>query len=84
MEDWQFEILDELYFVTGYEELEDKLPDLKSNLRIYLEDLWHQGWVKIIDRQTEEEIFDLNKFDLTYKEYNYLATKAGLMAHNSR
>jgi len=43
-----------------------------------------KGWVKIVDLGTDEEIEDHSTIETDYKKYNYLATKAGLFAHNSR
>jgi hypothetical protein len=49
-----------------------------------LRSLMGKGWVKCLHTQTDEEIYDLENFEEEFKNYNYLATKAGLLAHNRR
>lgn len=79
----EFDILDELYFIQSYDylvrtlKLNDKL--LKKSLR----DLIERGWVTCYSSPTEELAFESNEFEKDYWNYHYLATKAGLMAHNS-
>ena len=84
MNDWEYDLLDELYFLCSYQDLENRLPEQADNLKIHLESLIKNGWIKAMEQKTDEEISDLSKFNLFYKEYNYLATKAGLFAHNSK
>lgn len=84
MSDREFDVLDELYFVTHFEELR-KVTGLSSD------DLWQtlvglrkKGWLKIYKTVSEE----LSKIDLEaandYQTYYYLASKEGLLAHNGR
>ncbi len=79
----EFDILDELYFIQSYDflvhtlKLNDKL--LKKSLR----DLIERGWVTCYSSLTEELAFESDEFEKDYWNYHYLATKAGLMAHNS-
>lgn len=79
----EFDILDELYFIQSYDflvrtlKLNDKL--LKKSLR----DLIARGWVTCYSSPSEELAFESDEFEKDYCNYHYLATKAGLMAHNS-
>ena len=84
MSENEFDVLDELYFVTSYDELEKRLPDLTEELVSVLVSLLTQGFIKCLMNESDEEIFVVDKFTFNYKKYNYLATKAGLLAHNSK
>jgi hypothetical protein len=84
MSENEFDILDELYFVTSY-------PDLKSTLSLddteictALNSLINKGYVKIFypDQDTEHE-YSEKAFNEHCQEYYFLATKAGLVVHNS-
>jgi hypothetical protein len=46
--------------------------------------LIQKGWVKCLAKETDEEIVVTDNFKAEFKKYNYLATKAGLLAHNSK
>ncbi|MCG8307154.1 MAG: transporter [Cytophagales bacterium] len=83
MTDIEFDILDELYFLQSYDYL---LKTLKLNdnlLKRLLLDLIEKGWVKCYGSPTEEEPLESPDFEKDYWNYHYLATKAGLLAHNS-
>lgn len=84
MNDAEFDLIDELYFVSSFQELQHKLPDLDNQLGPLLSGLIAKGWVKCFLAGSDEEVSDLSKIDLNYNKYNYLATKAGLLAHNSK
>lgn len=80
----EFAIMDELYFVTSY-------PDLKSNsalsdqeLCAALRSLIAKGYIKMLypDPDTEHA-YDETVFGQQCQNYFYLATKAGLVVHNS-
>ena len=84
MTDKEFEVLDELYFVTPYEDLQLTLgldPEVLKSLVITL---WDKGWIRCylgIDNELDEDTVDLEN---QFNKYHYLASKEGLMAHNSR
>lgn len=84
MEDIEYIILDELYFVVTFDELQRKTSLPESTLKKELGSLLKKGWLKIVDLETDSEIEDHSVIDRDYKNYNYLASKAGLFAHNSR
>lgn len=84
MTDEEFDIIDELYFVTSYQDLKEgsELSDdiLQSNLVSLVE----QGLVRVyknVDESSEME--EVNLKDL-FKNYFYLASKKGLFEHNSK
>jgi len=84
MTDKEFEVLDELYFVTHYDELQKSLNFNPETLKILIISLWDKGWIRCylgVDNELDSDSVDFeNQFD----KYHYLASKEGLMAHNSR
>ncbi|WP_226388883.1 hypothetical protein [Penaeicola halotolerans] len=82
MTDEEFDVLDELYFVQSFEYLLGQLDFTPSSLLEILAKLFDKGWVKCFSSMNEE-IFDKD-IDIKAKgaTYYYLATKAGLLAHN--
>ena len=79
----EFDVLDELYFLQSYKYLINTLElsdgRLKDTLRVLLE----KGWLKCYISPTDEIEFESSNFEKEYWNYYYLATKAGLLAHNS-
>ena len=84
MTDPEFEVLDELYFVKSYNDLAISLDMEENEVREVLNSLLNKGWIKIFYPIDEELTFDQLQFNLNYKNYHYIATKAGLLAHNGR
>lgn len=84
MTDLEFDVLDELYFVVPYHHLKEEL-DLDDNaLKGVLESLLAKGWIKCFLTASEEAVKSEIDFDNKYKDYFYLASKQGLLAHNGR
>ncbi|NJL12711.1 MAG: transporter [Microscillaceae bacterium] len=85
MSDIEFDVLDELYFVQTFDYLagvlEMAVPELVGALR----GLYEKGWVKCLDLQKDEPISpEQLDWEKGFAQYRFLATKAGLMAHNGR
>ena len=80
----EFTILDELYFVTSYPDLKSTSALSDNELCAALHDLIAKGYIKILypDPDTEHT-YDEHSFGLHCQDYFYLATKAGLVVHNS-
>lgn len=85
MTETEYDIIDELYFVTPYQQISQALGLTDAALGQGLRDLVTQGYVKCFypDPDTEVE-FTPARFAQDHQRYYFLATKAGLMAHNSR
>ena len=82
MTDLEFDVLDELYFVTPFAQVLRMLEITDEELKNTLRNLIRKGWVKCfktVSEQVEEEDLD---FENEFQEYYYLATKEGLLAHN--
>jgi hypothetical protein len=80
MEEAEFDLLDELYFVTSYDELKANVDMTEDEIRDTLVRLTSKEWVRVYKDADEE----LDEFDLitNFRSYFYLASKKGLLAHN--
>jgi hypothetical protein len=84
MTDREFEILDALYFTVSFEQIKNELETEEHQLIEELIALMEKGWVKCLEKISEIEIVEKKMVEENYKEYNFLASKKGLIAHNSR
>jgi hypothetical protein len=80
----EFDLIDSLYFTLSFEQLQKDLDWEENVIRTELKKAMERGWVKALVKGTEEEIYDFSIIERNYTEYLYLATKKGLMVHNSR
>lgn len=84
MNDDEFDIIDELYFVTSYNDLKVGTGYSDQELKINLKNMVQKGWIKIYKSVDEEsEITELN-YDQDFQSFFYLASKKGLFKHNSQ
>lgn len=83
MTDREFDLLDELYFVESIDNLVFKLGWTHQELYSELKNLFEKNWIKIMSKTTKLEI-KLPDFPSDFQDYEYLASKKGLMAHNTR
>jgi hypothetical protein len=84
MTDREYEILDALYFTISFDVLIRELETEEMKLIEELLELIRKGWVKCLEKNSEQEVEVLELVKMNYKEYNFLASKKGLMIHNSR
>jgi hypothetical protein len=84
MTDREYEILDALYFTVSFEYLKNELEAEEFTLRDELLALIEKGWVKSLEKISEKEIEEIEMIKKNYNEYNFLASKKGLIVHNSR
>ncbi len=83
--DPEFNLLDELYFVTPFRALLQKTglpaPDLENQLRELLE----QGLVRSYWPDPDTELaYETTSFGAIARDSSYLASKEGLLQHNTR
>ncbi|SNR34269.1 helix-turn-helix domain-containing protein [Hymenobacter mucosus] len=83
--DPEFDILDELYFVTSFPDLARKTgltpPELERHLRSLLE----QGLVRSYWPDPDTELaFEESSFGAIVRDCFFLASKEGLLQHNTR
>ena len=82
MSDKEFEILDELYFVTTFDQLMGLVNLDEIIVKNILRSLYSKGWIRILS-SPEEEIMGEVDVSSNYQDYMYLASKKGLLEHNS-
>ena len=84
MTDEEFDLLDELYFVYSFEHIKVELEWETESLKKALKVLVDKGWVNCF--KTVHEVLPKEEvdFESNYDQYFYLASKAGLFAHNER
>ena len=82
MSDEEFDLLDELYFVQPYSAVQEALGWEDSQLLDTLTLLVDRGWIKCFTTP-DQECFDAIDLQEVGKELLYLATKKGLIAHNT-
>ncbi|WP_162415958.1 hypothetical protein [Cyclobacterium roseum] len=82
MTDDEFDLLDELYFLQSYEYLKNNLGWEDERLLFTLESLLKKEWIKCFSGP-EEEIFGSPSLTTKGKELYYLASKQGLLNHNT-
>lgn len=82
MSDQEFDLLDELYFVQPYAVLQEALGWDDFQLLDTLTLLIGKGWIKCFSAP-DQECFDAIDLQEVGKELLYLATKKGLIAHNT-
>jgi hypothetical protein len=84
MTDDEFNILDELYFVTSYQDLKEGSELDNETLQKNLISMVEEGWVRVYKNVDEaSELSEINMSD-HFKSYFYLASKKGLFEHNSK
>jgi hypothetical protein len=83
MSDKEFDVLDELYFLQSFASLEKLLPYGGRELAEILENLIVKEWVRCYKAPDDEIKFDKSGYWEEYHKYYYLASKEGLLAHNS-
>ncbi len=86
MTDLEFDVLDELYFVTSWPELVARLgrPGPDPELRASVESLVKRGLVRTYFPDADSELhYQPLLFAEHYPQMLYLASKAGLLAHHN-
>jgi hypothetical protein len=82
MSEDEFDCIDELYFVQHFTDLKESLGWDEDRLLVTLQELYQKEFVKCL-KAPDEEVFGQIELNPIGKAYYYLATKKGLMNHNS-
>jgi len=80
----EYDIMDQLYFVTSYDDIR-KLSGVEAS--IINTSLWNfinRRWVKCFNGPENEIDAEEDDFLANFAKYHYLASKEGLLAHNMR
>ena len=84
MSDEEFDLIDELYFVSSYQDLKSALAFSDDSLKFILVNLIQKGWVKIFKTVDEEgDLEDINR-DNNFRKCFFLVSKKGLFEHNTQ
>ena len=83
MDDIFYEILEELYFIETFEGLKAKLSYETNVLQGYLWIMLEKDLIKIMVNFDEEIEQNKEEFEQNFQKYHYIASKKGLMWHNS-
>ncbi len=84
MSEAEFEIMDQLYFVTSFEDVISLSEINEATVAVVLWKFIDKGWVKCFDGPENEITIAEDDFKTNYAKYHYLASKKGLLAHNIR
>ena len=84
MTDREFELMDELYFVQSFAELQKACQMEVREMEQLLKGLIRKEWVRWMESRADDVPDDQIFQEEQMQQYYYLATKAGLLAHNSR
>lgn len=82
MTDVEFDIIDELYFVTAYVDLKEATEFTDEELKANLIHMAQKGWVRVYKTVDEESEIDQLDLENSFQSYYYLASKKGLFEHN--
>jgi hypothetical protein len=82
MSDDEFDLLDELYFLQSFQYLKETLDWEDERLLRTLQRLLEKGWIKCFHSPDKEVFGAIDLSDQGLHLY-YLATKAGLLKHNT-
>ncbi|KAA9339914.1 hypothetical protein F0P96_01600 [Hymenobacter busanensis] len=85
MTDPEFDILDELYFVTSFRDLQQRTRLTPAALEQHLRGLLDQGLVRCYWPDPDTELaYEPTSFGAIGPDSYFLASKEGLLQHNSR
>ncbi|UYZ64670.1 helix-turn-helix domain-containing protein [Hymenobacter weizhouensis] len=85
MTDAEFDILDELYFVTSFADLSKKTGLAPATLERHLRSLLEQGLIRSFWPDPDTELaFEESSFGAIVRDCYFLASKEGLLQHNTR
>lgn len=79
----EYDVLDELYFIGSYSDLQNRLKWEEETLLHVLKALWAKGWIRCFAGPVNELFTEDVNLESDFADYHYLASKDGLIAHNS-
>lgn len=82
MTDNEFALLDELYFISNSEMLIASTKLNIDEIKLIMCTLLQKGFIKILYQNEEIEISE-EKLLSNFETYQYIASKKGLLAHNT-
>lgn len=76
------EVLDNLYFISSFKELKESIDMDEMKLKAVLEKLILKEWVSVYADPEEDPLPGLGDFGIHYRNYFYLSTRKGMLAHH--
>ena len=83
MSDLEFDVLDELYFIQPFDTVRKATQLEDRELKEVLEKMQVKGWIRCFMTASDEVPSEEIDIQTKYREYLYLASKSGLLAHNT-
>ena len=80
----EFDILDELYFLTSFTTLKEYFGANETSIKPILWRIIEKEWVLCHHNGDVEFVPTKAEFETNFANYHYLASKKGLLAHNAR
>lgn len=85
MTDTEFDVLDELYFVTTFPDLQQRTGLSATTLEQQLRNLLEQGLIRSYWPDPDTELaYEPTSFGAIVRDCFFLASKEGLLQHNTR
>ena len=84
MSEEEYDIMDQLYFVTSFKDVKDLSGVEETVITTVLWKFIQSGWIKCFDGPEKEVELTEDDFKTNFRKYHYLASKQGLLAHNVR
>ena len=84
MSEVEYDIMDQLYFITSFGDVKDLSGVDEPVITVVLWRFISNGWVKCFDGPEKEVELTEDDFKTNFAKYHYLASKQGLLAHNVR
>lgn len=84
MSEIEYDLLDEMYFLVSFQHLLNETPYDEPSIKAALKAMLEKGWIRCYEGNEEQPISDTAAFEQAYQHYRYLATKEGLLVHNSQ
>ncbi|MEN7546869.1 hypothetical protein AAG747_03040 [Rapidithrix thailandica] len=84
MTEQEFTILDELYFLTSYQDLSEAVGLEEAALLNSLKSLLEKKWIRCYKEADQELPYEDTDLEKDYARYYYLASKEGLLKHNQQ
>ncbi|MDE0470889.1 MAG: transporter [Ekhidna sp.] len=84
MTDIEYCIINEIYFVTRYDDIKSATGFDDEEIKVNLVSLIAKGFVKVYHLMEEELALENIDMERCYKSYFYVASKKGLFEHNQR
>jgi hypothetical protein len=81
MDDLQFQLLDECYFLTNTSEIKKSISISEDELKNLLLEIWIKGYIRVYEKPDGIEYSPDSDFD--WNEVWFIISREGLKEHNA-